>query len=335
MPPGAIRTPCASSQRHGGAQVVDPQADVVQRRRVHGRLAVGIDRLHEVDLDPTEPVSGDADVLVDVLALRPKAADHLEAELIDPQACAGAPCSGRRSPPAAGRGRGTVARRALLTTSASNSRMTSSTATLSPALRDQPRDDAVVRGDDDVLHLHRLDHRQPLAGAHRLPGRDRDVDQQARHRRQQEARQIGRRLEGHQRVQLGGARRRGRGARPGCRCGRRAARGRRARSGRRTARRRADRGSRCRARASRRTARRVRPAMVTSKASPSQPSPRAGVRVAAPSASISTTTKSSPASTSCPRQLPGQPGRSASSRRFAATASAISDVALRGQARAP
>jgi hypothetical protein len=36
-------------------QVVDPQADVVQRRGVHGGLLVGVERLHQVDLDRVAP----------------------------------------------------------------------------------------------------------------------------------------------------------------------------------------------------------------------------------------------------------------------------------------
>ena len=47
-------------------------------------------------------------------------------------------------------------------------------------VRDDPLDDAVVRGDDDVFHLHRLDHGKPLARAHRLAGLHRDLDEQAR-----------------------------------------------------------------------------------------------------------------------------------------------------------
>jgi hypothetical protein len=64
-----------------------------------------------------------------------------------------------------------------------------------------------VRGKDDVLHLHRFDDGKPLACTHGLAGPDRDLHQQPRHRREQEAREIGRRLEGHQRAQLGAARR--------------------------------------------------------------------------------------------------------------------------------
>ena len=51
MPPGAKRTPCARQPLDRPRQVVDPQADVVQRRRVDRRLRCRVDRLHQVDLD--------------------------------------------------------------------------------------------------------------------------------------------------------------------------------------------------------------------------------------------------------------------------------------------
>src|SRR5213078_4098643 len=65
----------------GGGEVVDPEADVVERRLVDLGLAVGVDRLHEVDLDAAE---GD-DVLVDVLALAAERAGDGGAEQIDPE----------------------------------------------------------------------------------------------------------------------------------------------------------------------------------------------------------------------------------------------------------
>jgi hypothetical protein len=44
-------------------------------------------------------------------------------------------------------------------------------------------DDAAVAGGDDDLHLHRLDDRDRLAGAHRIAVADRDGDDLALHRR--------------------------------------------------------------------------------------------------------------------------------------------------------
>src|SRR5687768_15520450 len=67
--------------RHRGGEIVDPQADVVETRLVHLRLLLGIDRLHQIDLDATDL----EDVLVDVLALAAKRAGLRDAEQIDPQ----------------------------------------------------------------------------------------------------------------------------------------------------------------------------------------------------------------------------------------------------------
>src|SRR6185369_8691299 len=65
----------------GGGEIVDPQADVVERRLVDPGLALRIDRLHQVDLD-----TGDReDVLVDILALAAKRTGHWHAEQIDPE----------------------------------------------------------------------------------------------------------------------------------------------------------------------------------------------------------------------------------------------------------
>src|SRR6185295_14182518 len=55
-------------------------------------------------------------------------------------------------------------------------------------------DHAVLRREQDVLHLHRLDDGQLLASPHGLSRLHRHIDQQARHRRQQELREIRRRL---------------------------------------------------------------------------------------------------------------------------------------------
>ena len=65
-----------------------------------------------------------------------------------------------------------------------------------------PGDRAVALGAQHVLHLHRLDHRQHLAGLDFLAGRDRELDQQPGHRREQGARQIRRLLGRHARGQL-------------------------------------------------------------------------------------------------------------------------------------
>ncbi len=87
----------------------------------------------------------------------------------------------------------------------SNSRITWSTARLSPGLARTARDPAVALGAQHVFHLHRLDNRERLAGLDLLSGRHVDRRQQAGHRRQQQARGVRCFLLGHQRQELGGA----------------------------------------------------------------------------------------------------------------------------------
>jgi electron transport complex protein RnfB len=69
----------------GGRQIVDPQADVIERRRVDGGLGIGVERLHEIDLDLEWTPADDADVLVDVFAFALEGARHLQTEHVDPQ----------------------------------------------------------------------------------------------------------------------------------------------------------------------------------------------------------------------------------------------------------
>src|SRR5690606_29810759 len=71
--------------RDGGRQIIDPQADVVERGLVDLGLGVGVDRLHQVELDRTEL----QDVLVDVLPLAAVAAEHRHAQQLDPQVAQG------------------------------------------------------------------------------------------------------------------------------------------------------------------------------------------------------------------------------------------------------
>src|SRR5204862_5754563 len=66
----------------GGAQVVDPQAEVVEARHVDFRRSRGIDRLHQIDLDAGQR----QDVLVDVFLLAAKRPSLREAEKVVPEA---------------------------------------------------------------------------------------------------------------------------------------------------------------------------------------------------------------------------------------------------------
>jgi hypothetical protein len=52
---------------------------------VHLRLAVRVDRLHQVDLDPVRARAGHGDVLVHVLALAAELALERESQEIDPE----------------------------------------------------------------------------------------------------------------------------------------------------------------------------------------------------------------------------------------------------------
>jgi hypothetical protein len=70
---------------HGRGQVVDPQADVVERRGVHGGLLVDVERLHDVHLDLEGALPHGQDVLVNVLALALEGAGLLQAQHVHPQ----------------------------------------------------------------------------------------------------------------------------------------------------------------------------------------------------------------------------------------------------------
>src|SRR6185369_14070621 len=70
---------------NGLGQVVDPQAHMVERRLMHGGLLVGIERLHQVDLDLERAATQAADVLVHILAFALVRARDLQAEHVDPE----------------------------------------------------------------------------------------------------------------------------------------------------------------------------------------------------------------------------------------------------------
>ena len=58
---------------------------MIERRLVDARPLLGIDRLHQVDLDGEGTGAGLRDVLVDVLALAPELAAPREPEQVDPE----------------------------------------------------------------------------------------------------------------------------------------------------------------------------------------------------------------------------------------------------------
>src|SRR5262245_45986543 len=69
----------------GACEVVDPEADVIERRLGDTWLCAGIDRLHQVDFDGEWAGPGSEDVLFDVFAGQSMAAGELEAEKVDPE----------------------------------------------------------------------------------------------------------------------------------------------------------------------------------------------------------------------------------------------------------
>src|SRR6218665_1155169 len=70
---------------HGPGQVVDPQADVVQRRAVHGGFFADVQRLHQVDLDLMRIAAHGQDVFIDVFTLALETAPGGQAQHVDPQ----------------------------------------------------------------------------------------------------------------------------------------------------------------------------------------------------------------------------------------------------------
>ena len=85
----------------------------------------------------------------------------------------------------------------------SNSRITSSTARLSPGAGADLRHPRPPLGAEHVLHLHRLDHGERLAVEDLVALGHVDAHHQPRHRAEQELRGVGRRLRRHQRRELG------------------------------------------------------------------------------------------------------------------------------------
>ena len=227
MPPGAKRTPCAASHSTAARQVVDPQADVVERRLVHRRLA-SRDRAAASGRPRSvaTPAPDDRDVLVDVLALahvvagrraspRQSTQSARSRSLLAPPTaicCTPRIRNGRRSSvvpmlaalhrPAPSRSASHAAGPAALTrTSGSPDRPRGSRlrsrAAPRPCRRARPASTFCI------FIASITTSRSPALTS--WPGLHRDLGEQAGHRRQQEPRQVRRHLVRHQ---LAGARRR-------------------------------------------------------------------------------------------------------------------------------
>ena len=70
---------------HGLGQVVNPQANVVQRRGVHGGLFLDVQRLHDVHLHLEGALAHGQDVFIDVFAFALEGACLLQAQHVHPQ----------------------------------------------------------------------------------------------------------------------------------------------------------------------------------------------------------------------------------------------------------
>ncbi len=70
---------------HRDGQVVHPKPHVVERRTAHVDLALGVQRLHQIDLHARRPLSEHADVLVHVLTLGAKLLLQLQAKEVHPK----------------------------------------------------------------------------------------------------------------------------------------------------------------------------------------------------------------------------------------------------------
>jgi hypothetical protein len=83
-------TGCKANPLHGQpfdslGQVVNPQADMVQRRGVNRRFFLDVERLHQIDLDLEGAVADGADVFINVLALADEITGDLQPQHVNPQ----------------------------------------------------------------------------------------------------------------------------------------------------------------------------------------------------------------------------------------------------------
>ena len=84
--PGCEAYALGLQPRDSGRKVVDPEPYVIERGLMNARPSLGVERLHEVDLEPERAVAEHRDVFLHVLALDSNGARDLEAEQIDPEA---------------------------------------------------------------------------------------------------------------------------------------------------------------------------------------------------------------------------------------------------------
>lgn len=74
---------------HGGGQIVDPQANVVERGLVHAGARVGVEWLHQIDFDRAAPFAELEDLFVDVLGFAAVGTDAAQPEQVDPELASG------------------------------------------------------------------------------------------------------------------------------------------------------------------------------------------------------------------------------------------------------
>ena len=189
-------------------QIVDPEPDMVERRGVHGGLLVGVQRLHQVDLDRMRPVAHGADVLVDVLALADEVALDRQPEDVDPErleALLVGPADGDllQAEDRLNGFRLEAQDRLIDRQAGAPSQARSAVHAARPGGRTTTPSTVATRM-FSIFIASMTASRSPACTV--CPGLTASVDQQPGHRREQELAHVGRRLERHHGEQLGRAR---------------------------------------------------------------------------------------------------------------------------------
>jgi hypothetical protein len=70
---------------HRAPEIIYPQADVVERRKVHSRLSSAIQWLHEVDFDRHWSMAAAQNIFVDIFHLASKVPYTCHVEKVDPE----------------------------------------------------------------------------------------------------------------------------------------------------------------------------------------------------------------------------------------------------------
>ena len=84
-PPGRKAHAVGSEPFHGAGQVINPQANVVQRGGVHSGFLVHVQRLHDVHLHLHGPFAHGQNVFINVFTLTLEGAGLLQPQHVHPQ----------------------------------------------------------------------------------------------------------------------------------------------------------------------------------------------------------------------------------------------------------